>query len=193
LAEEIVGDSIGVPTLAESIPQTTEVAAELHETNASEDAIIAESRDDGLNADDVIVSGGGVVAQRTEEADVVSLDGSVMSIDGSSGQEIPDHSTCWSSVSASESRKRAAAVSPEHEHEESSRRDFPGRVTRSAAGCRIYIPPKTDEGDDCPMRVLNDDDTFTQRIAVGQEEEVVTEIEEESFLTIGETTKTSVA
>jgi len=177
LAEVIVGDSNGVPTLAESIPQTTEVAAESRETNASEGAIIAESRDDRLNAGDDIVSGGGVVAQRTEEEDVVSLDGSVMSINGSSSQESPDHSTCGSSVSASESRKRAADASPEREHEENSRRDFPRRVTRSAAGCRIYIPPITDEGDDCPMRVLKDDGTIRQTITVGQEEGIATEIE----------------
>jgi len=41
LAEEIIGDSIGVPKLAESIPQTAWVAAESRETDASESAKLA--------------------------------------------------------------------------------------------------------------------------------------------------------
>jgi len=110
-----------------------------------------------------------------------------MSIDGSSSEESPDHSTCGSSVSASESRKRIADASPD-----SSRRDFPGLVTRSAAGCRIYVPPITDGGDECPGRVLNDDGTIRQIVTVGQEEEVVTEIGVEAPLIFVEAANVSV-
>jgi len=158
--EEIVEGVIGVTTLAEPTPQITEVAPESRVTGASEGAIIAESRGDGLNTGDDIVSGGSVGAPRTKEADVVSLDDSVMSIGGSSSEDSTDHSTCGSSVSASESRKRAADASPEREREESSRRDFPGHVTRCMAGCRVYIPPVIDDREDCPGRVLNDDGTI---------------------------------
>jgi len=150
LEEETIGESVGALMLAELSPQTAVMAAETCDTNAHRGSIFAEARDDGVNADEGIVSGGGVVAQRTEEVDAVSIEGNVMSIDGSSSEGSTDHSTCGSSVSASELRKRVADASPDREREESSRRDFPGRVTRSAAGCRVYIPPITSEGDDCP-------------------------------------------
>jgi len=39
------------------------------------------------------------------------------------------------------SRKRPADESPEHELGETSRREFPGLITRSEGGCRIYVPP----------------------------------------------------
>jgi len=39
------------------------------------------------------------------------------------------------------SRKRPADESPEREPNETSRRNFPGTVTRSEGGCRIYVPP----------------------------------------------------
>jgi len=172
--------------------QTAVVAAGTCETDAHESAIVAEAPDDGLNADDGSVSVGGVVAQRSEEPDAISLDGTVMSIDGLLSEGSPDHSTCGSSVSASESCKRAADASPERVREESSRRDFPGSVTRSTAECQVYIPPITDEGDDCPGRLLNGDGTFTERITVGQEEEVVTEVEEGVHLIIDEAPDASV-
>jgi len=160
--------------------------------DAREGPIVAEARGDGLNADEGIVSGEGVVAQRTEESDAVSLNGTVMSVDESSSEGSPDHSTCESSVSASESRKRAAEASPERVRKESSRRKFPGRVTRSTAVCRINIPLLTDGGDDCPGRVLNVDGTFTERIIVGQEKEVVMEVEEGVSLIVDDATEASV-
>jgi len=186
-AEANTGESAGAETLDEPSSinaQTTVVAVETCETAAHEGAIVAEVRDGS-------VSVGGVMGQRPEEPDAISLDGTVMSIDGSS-EGSPDHSTCGSSVSASESRKRAADASPEHARKKSSRRDFPGRVTRSAAGCRVYISPITDVGEDCPGCVLNVNGTFTERITVGQEEEVVMEIEEEVPLIIVGATEVSV-
>jgi len=41
-------------------------------------------------------------------------------------------------------------------------------VTRSAAGCRIYVPPVVNDESDCLGRVLNDDGTFTIRMTLGQ-------------------------
>jgi len=89
-----------------------------------------------------------------------------MSIGGSSSDGSPAHSSCGSSVSERESRKRAADESPDREREGSSRRNFPGRVMRSAAGCRVYIPPIADDRDDCPGCIVDEDGTFTARIAV---------------------------
>jgi len=39
------------------------------------------------------------------------------------------------------SRKRPADESPEREPGETSRREFPGLITRSEGGCRVYVPP----------------------------------------------------
>jgi len=77
-----------------------------------------------------------------DESDVVSLADTVMSAGGSSSEGDQSPSTCGSSVSATKKRKRFADESPERDQEEHSRREFPGRVTRSAAGvafiCRLY-------------------------------------------------------
>jgi len=193
LAEGNIEETARFPTVTETSLQTSVMPPETREKDARGVAISTEDRDDGLKSGDGIESGGGVVAQRTAESDAVSLVGFVMSIDGSPSEDSPDNSSCGSSVSASESRKRAAETSPERERVENSRRDFPGRVTRSAAGCRVYIPLMTDEGDNCPGRVLNIEGTFTERITLGQVEEVVSEIEEVSLLTIVEATDLSAA
>jgi len=57
-------------------------------------------------------------------------------------------------------------ASPDHT---SSRREFPGRVTRSAAGCRVYIHPPVGDEDEWPGRVLNPDGTIIQKVTLGQE------------------------
>jgi len=46
-------------------------------------------------------------------------------------------------------------------------------VTRSAAGCRIYLPTKRDDRIEYPGRILNDDGTIAKKLTVGQEEAVV--------------------
>jgi len=45
------------------------------------------------------------------------------------------------SVTSRGSRKRHAFESPESEPAETTRKEFPGRTTRSEGGCRIYVPP----------------------------------------------------
>jgi len=62
-----------------------------------------------------------------------------------------------------------AEGSPERECGEGSRREFPGRVTRSAGGCRVYVPSGRDDGGDCPGSVLNDDETLVTFVTIGQE------------------------
>jgi len=49
-------------------------------------------------------------------------------------------SSCGESTTSRGSRKRTADESPEREPKEISRREFPGNVTRSKGGCRIYVP-----------------------------------------------------
>jgi len=115
LAKEPSGESTVVVTLGESSEvnvQTTLVTAETCETDACEIAIIADARDDPLDANDSGVIVGDAVAQGPDESDAIFLDGTVMSIGGSSSDGSPGHSTCGSSVSASESRKRTADESP---------------------------------------------------------------------------------
>jgi len=106
-----------------------------------------------------------------DESDTVSLADTVMSAGGSSSHGDQSPSTCRSSVSTNGTRKRLVEVSPERAQEGHSRREFPGRVTRSAAGCRVYLPPVGDERDDCPGRILNDDGTIRTKVTIGQESE----------------------
>jgi len=108
-----------------------------------------------------------------DESDAVSLADTVMSAGGSSSDGDRSPSTCGSYVSATEMRKRFADDSPERAQEEHSRREFHGRVTRSAAGCRVYLPPVGDERDDCPGRILNEDGTIRTKITINQEGETL--------------------
>jgi len=109
-----------------------------------------------------------VPTQEPDESDIVSFPDTVMSIGDSSSEGSPCNSTCGSSASATGSRKRAAEGSPEREVDATVRRDFPGRITRSAGGCRVYVPPIVDDGTECPMRVLNDDGSIRRTETVGQ-------------------------
>jgi len=98
-----------------------------------------------------------------DATDAVSVADSVMSVGSSSSDGDQSRSTCRSSVSASGNRKRVAEESPERECGDSSRREFPGRVTRSAAGCRVYIPPATGDESELPERTLNDDGLVVEK------------------------------
>jgi len=136
------------------------------------DMIVTESRDALIGEVDLDAEGRDGAVQRSDEADTTLHTDTFMSI-GSSTEGSPEHSTCGSSASASDSRKRAADESPDRRDDVTSRRKFPGRITRSAAGCRIYIPI-AGKGD-YPGSVLKDDGTFVQRITEGQEDEAVAE------------------
>jgi len=114
--------------------QTVSVARKTCETEARVTATVADMRDATLDANDASVRVEDTVTQGPDESDAISLADTVMSIGGSLRDGSPAHSTCGLSVSGSESRKRAADEFPNREREGSSRRDFPGRVTRSAAG-----------------------------------------------------------
>jgi len=131
-------------------------------------ASVAYEPDDNLHTNEETVDAGDIFVPGIDESDANSLADTVMFIVDSSSEESTPPSTCGSSASTSETRKRAAEESPDREREGSSRRDFLGRVTRSAAGCRIYVPPIVDDESDCPGRVLNDDGTFTIRMTLGQ-------------------------
>jgi len=105
--------------------------------------------------------------------DAGSVADSIMSVGSSSSDQDQSHSTCGSSVSASDNRKRVAEESPEREREDSSRREFPGRVTRSAAGCRVYIPPVGDDKGELPARIISDHGSVGEKIT-GPQDNIVT-------------------
>jgi len=98
--------------------------------------------------------------RKPDESDMVSIPDTVMSIGGSSSEGSPCRSTCGSSASATGSRKRAADESPDRKVVRNTRRDFPGRIMRSAAGCRVYVPPIWDDKAESPGSILNDDGTI---------------------------------
>jgi len=104
-----------------------------------------------------------------DETGAVSVADPVMSVGSSSGDEDQSRSSDGSYVSRSGNRKRMAEESPERDQGESSRREFPGRVSRSAAGCRIYVPEGKDDKPDCPGRILNDDGSVMARMTVQQD------------------------
>jgi len=90
-----------------------------------------------VDADLVVSDDGGMSVDDSDEDQTIS-DG--FSKSGDSGSE-------GESVVSRGSRKRTAEGSPEREPAETTRKSFPGAVTRSDAGCRIYVPPVTLEGD----------------------------------------------
>jgi len=82
-----------------------------------------------------------------EISEVEVSDDAAMSIGDSDNEEgiSEDYSRTGSSsggesMTSGRSRKRPADESPEREIKETSRREFPGVVTRSEGGCRIYVP-----------------------------------------------------
>jgi len=111
-------------------------------------------------------------ARAVFQSPAVETDGvatTVMSVGGSSSDGAQSPSTCGSSVSATGTCKRFADESPERGQEEQSRRKFPGRVTRSASECRVYLPPVGDGEDECSGRILNEDWTIRTKITINQE------------------------
>jgi len=141
------------------------IPGEDEETDVSGVQVIAVSED----ARDINIP----VVEGTIASNVIPPGDNVMSV-GSSTDVSPGHSTCGSSVSVSESRKRTADESPDRNYDARSRRKFPGRVTRSAAGCRVYIPPSVGDEDEWPGRVLNPDGTIIGKVMLGQEGEART-------------------
>jgi len=87
------------------------------------------------------------------EEEVMSIGDSEEGEDGS--DRFSDHSISeGESFRSQESRKRRADGSREGEVTGSVRREFPGVVSRSEAGCRIYLPPTTEKANaasDAPM------------------------------------------
>jgi len=83
-----------------------------------------------------------------EHSEVEVSDDAAMSIgDSDNEEEISDDysrtgsSSCGESTTSRGSRKRPADELPERDPKKTDRREFPGAVTRSEGGCRIYVPP----------------------------------------------------
>jgi len=134
----------------------------------------------------------GTCRVETEEVDdkgVIS-DDAAMSVGDSDEEEEGSDGFSRSSSSSSHgesnlsrgSRKRPADESPEREQKEGSHREFPGAVTRSEGGCRIYVPlrvavqPVSEVGP--TVAVTTRDGTITLETAV---ETVTPTITEESI------------
>jgi len=165
LSSELSTGYEGPAAAFESSGDSVVIPVEDEETDISEvqvNAVAEEAR--GIN---IPVVEGTIVSGMTLPGD------NVMSV-GSSTDVSLDHSTCGSSVSASESRKRTADESPDRDCDVRSRREFPGRVTRSSAGCRVYIPTSVGDEDEWPGRVLNPDGTIIGKVTLGQEGEAGT-------------------
>jgi len=101
-------------------------------------------------------------AGQCDEAEIVTSDDAEMSIgdldeeetgsDGFSGSDAS--SSGGESVVSRGSRKRLADESPDRQPADMIHKEFPGTVTRSHAGCRIYVPPpakKEEEGTRCQI------------------------------------------
>jgi len=120
-----------------TVPPTTLIALDVLTTSAINRVVNAvfTSPDVETNGVEILV---------IDESDAVSLADTVMSAGGSSSDGDRSPSPCSSSVSATGTRKRFADESPERAQREHSRRKFSGHVTRSATGCRVYLPPVGD-------------------------------------------------
>jgi len=112
----------------------------------------------------------GVETLVIDESDAVSLADTVMSAGGSSSDGDLSPSTCRSSVSASVSDAR---TDPQSALKRTFAMRISGRVTRSAARCRVYLPPVGGGKNDCPGRILNEDKTIRTKITINQGSEVI--------------------
>jgi len=92
-------------------------------------------------------------AGECHEAELVMSDDAEMSFGDSDEKETGSNGFSGGYASSSDgesvvnrgSRKRPAAESPDQELAETTRKEFPGTMTRSDAGCRIYVPPPEKE------------------------------------------------
>jgi len=83
------------------------------------------------------------------EAKIVMSDDAAMSVGDSEEEETESDDSSGNSESSSDgdsvvsrgNRKKPATESPERGPAGTIRKEFPGMVTRSDAGCRIYVPP----------------------------------------------------
>jgi len=90
-----------------------------------------------------------VQAGECNEAELVTSDDAEILIGDSDGKKTGSDGFSEGGTSSSDgesvvsrgSRKRPADESPDRETSEMTRKEFPGNVTRSDAGCRIYVPP----------------------------------------------------
>jgi len=81
-------------------------------------------------------------------AEIITSDDAEMSVGDSDGKETGSDGTSEGSTSSRDgesvtsqgSRKRPGDESPERETVTTTRKEFPGNLTRSNAGCRIYVP-----------------------------------------------------
>jgi len=94
-----------------------------------------------------IVKSTEVTLKSVAESEVIISDDAAMSVGDSDEEEESDgfsrsgnSSSRGESIPSRGSRKRPADESPEREITETVRKEFPGLVSRSEAGCRIYIP-----------------------------------------------------
>jgi len=99
---------------------------------------------------DTMGTSGDAITVMTDETEVVISDDAAMSIDrsddegGSDGFSRSESSSDrGGSTVSSVSRKRPADGSPDREARVTDRKGFPGTVTRSEGGCRIYVPTAT--------------------------------------------------
>jgi len=93
---------------------------------------------------------GGTETTVNDERGIVLSDDDAMSVGDSEEDETgtdefsgeSGSSSCGESIVSRTNRKRMAEESSEREPAGTSRKEFPGAVTRSEGGCRIYVPPE---------------------------------------------------
>jgi len=105
-------------------------------------------------------SGGDVESDSDrEEAAVVILDETEISVGESSGEESRSRSSDGGSSSGSwrsrASRKRAAEDSPDRDYYPPARQAFPGVVSRGKSGCRIYVPSLGTVGNEAKRNAMS--------------------------------------
>jgi len=105
--------------------------------------------------------------------------------DGSNGfsRSSSTRSHCESTLSRGR-RKRPADESPEREQKENSRRDFPGIVTRSEGGCRIYVLLGIGVEPLRELRAIVAVTTIDGIIALEVTEEIVASVMTEEFVAV---------
>jgi len=170
------------PTACEEDPGKTDNGAKPIVSNTVATLREASVGTDAANAGTTVEES---VVLDPDESDRISIAETVMSIKGSSCDDAQSLSTCGSSVSASGSRKGVADESPERGGERSTRRDFQGRVWRSAAGCRVYVPRMDGDVADYPGGILNNNGTIAVKVTEGQEDKQTVERGGEIDSTIG--------
>jgi len=144
--DEIMGEteSSAGPSIIKEVPSEKEGSLLSACLKPTEPEVRIEEDESGFETEIVVGDEGGLALSDDAAMSIGDSDEDDTGTDGFSGGD--GSSSCKEFVLSRASRKGAAEESPERKPVRTNRKKFPGAVTRSDGGCRIYVPPALLEG-----------------------------------------------